>query len=73
MYIKCSSVPHTEVLDRVYFPVDDILLMIGFVSCDALVSGDRVAMATKLTCSNKLDAGDEAGDLAMYLIPQQTL
>lgn len=44
--------------------------MIGFVSCDAL---DQVAMATRLTHSNKLDAGDGAGDLAMYLPPQWAL
>lgn len=61
-YIKCPSVPHTEVLDRACFPVDDVLWMIGFVSCDALDSGDQVVMAIRLTHSNKLDAGDGAGD-----------
>ena len=49
--------------------------MIGFLSCDALDSGDQVTMATRLTHSNKLDAGDGAGagDLAIYLPPQQAL
>lgn len=47
--------------------------MIGFVYCGALDSGDQVTMATRLTHSNKLEAGDGAGDLAMYLPPQQAL